>query len=122
MSTIYMLKREIRFYGSAPLKTALNKLIQQDVFSFPSNIIQCSLMIADLNMWRGTVDTTGIAKQETGTISLLGAGIEEISCVGTQVYFSAWMQLLRLSDAAENTACLLSGASYLSVQAIAECQ
>jgi hypothetical protein len=116
MSTLQMVKKEVQFYKT-DVSWDPNRLSSQNSFVFPSNVIQCSLSLAGSNFLRYDGDSK-VKTVAAGDFMFLGAGITDISIVGVQVTFTAWATLFNKGLAASFS----PDETYLTVQAIAECE
>lgn len=126
MSSLYTLTQDIRFNKSVTTNptspgpgNVFNVVTQVGYFSFPSNVINCSITISQ--------NTTNQASQSSGNsgISYLGAGVDNITSVGNQVHFTAWMQALTFNSNGDNfdlIKFLDPNISYLTLMAFAECE
>lgn len=127
MTSIYMIKKEILFNGFQPTPGSINKMVAQDSLYFPTNVKGCGISIAQNSfICFGHSTEPDITAQVHCNVQTLGVGIENISYNGTQVIFSAWMQLLgiKVVDDAETEewTCLNPHTSYITIEAIAECE
>ena len=124
MSSIYIIQQDFSFADSPLLEHVPNKIARQSAFSFPSNVIGCSLTISNLDALRSRIYEGRIA-EAGNTWTSFGAGIENVSYLGTQVYFTAWMQLLAFIAAGgidEDAGFMCPLTAHLTIQAIAECE
>jgi hypothetical protein len=123
MSSIYMVQQDISFADLPLLDMFPNKLIKQSAFSFPSNVIGCCLTLSSLGGLRSIIKD-GVVIESAGTWTCFGAGIQDVSYLGSQVYFTAWMQLLCFDGGGFHDgagyACPIT--SRLTIQAIAQCE
>lgn len=122
MSNIYMLKKEISFGGLPQYRDVRNRLSRQDIFVFPSNVIQCSLTITNLDALRCSISSLGVQTQKAGTLGFFGAGVEGVSYIGPQVHFSAWLKFLQIDNDGDSNVSVASDCSFLAIQAIAQCE
>tara|TARA_B000000565_G_C23782549_1_gene376537 strand:- start:7763 stop:8137 length:375 start_codon:yes stop_codon:yes gene_type:complete len=124
-----MLEQSIYFENSIPqYADFFNKLKERSSIRFPSNIINLSLTIKDYYVEHAynkgvdnpiPIDVGG----HDGKLSALGWGIEDVSYIGNQAFYAAWMKLLSWDGTSgANRSMPNPKNSYLQVLAIAECE
>lgn len=130
MSTVYMSQQLIRFADNQLIQGYPNKLVEQGIFSFSSNVIDCSLSVIQSSLHHVSTNSLNFVDvpqlPDVEKLSCIGVGIDNIAINGVNVNFTAWMQALSISGAANTPQTVESSlspvTSYLTVLAIAQCE
>lgn len=123
MTNLQMTEQLLKFENNAPYTFAINKIYSKSSIVFPSNIIKCSISVKDFNCARADLNSaSGKIEARTGPITSIGWGVEDISVVSNQVFFTGWMLIESYNGSGQSDACPDLQNSFLNILAIAECE
>lgn len=127
MSSLYIQEQSLYFDQELPQYARFfNKIKTRSSITFPTNIINCSIIVKNFyleNADNDTSDNPYPTPPGDGKVYELGWGVEDVDFLSNQAFYSGWMKLISF-EANTNTNFSLPNPknSYLRILAIAECE